>query len=87
MRTKPITPTTLRVPLQVAAYCGCGVRQVRAAVTSGALKTLRLGKFRLARIETVDKWIAKQETAGVLPEHSKYVGVPPAAKGERRGAK
>jgi excisionase family DNA binding protein len=87
MSIEPIPAITLRVPHQVASYVGCGVRQIRAAVSSGALKTLRLGKFRLARIETVDKWIAKQETAGVLPQHSKYVGVPPAAKGQTRKPK
>lgn len=62
-----IERATLRTPHEVATYANCGVRQIRAAVRDGSLPTLRLGKFRLARIEAIDGWLKSLETKGVKP--------------------
>ena len=60
-----ISPAALRVKKEAPAYARCSQRVVEAAVRSGELPTLKLGQNRLVRIEALDKWMKKQERAGV----------------------
>jgi excisionase family DNA binding protein len=62
-----IKPATLRVPEGVRDYSGIGILTIRRAVRSGELPTLKVGKARLARIETVDLWLRSKERAGIAP--------------------
>lgn len=65
VKGREVPSVTLRIPAEVASYAGCSQRTIRAAARDGSLPTVRLGKWRVARIVSIDKWLAGLETRGI----------------------